>query len=1281
MRLELLKNPKILILLCFFILSALFVHYFKTINRELDVTSLVENWQTEGRLVVLNDWEMTFHACPPGVKENLLSCKILNTTPLVLSMPAKDSLKEVFSKLSEQPNTVQLRHSLSIQERTYLSKYNFWNLVIPRSVQNKIVSDHNGQHSEYRGVGRNVNFPYDAKELLESGEIKIDLFFGDLPWFGPSDWPAALAKNEVADSYLQIQKNVWFSEILPDVLIMSLAILFCLFALVLDHSPAFLAMTLYVVSRSIRLFCANLIQFLPAGKTYLYLFYLASDGAVIGFALLSIALMFQLIPKISSRVILLISAIIFIIPASSYLFFETSSLDLALQSSDLWADLLICGLFLMLLPMALKKLHENATSISQKTQARINQPHIYLQAIRIFMVSAGVIIHTWSSFDALQIKASGGVRPHLDWRANALLPLWIATSLLSVGSISRHMIKYAISMRGRLESILSGTKEMVTSRTSLVAAVHSARNIICEIKCLQNAELEIYIPANSKNVSDRIQKYALSAQQCRERFSPAFIAFVPFSNSFENSLCKSNSEQLISSVHRNSNWKCTIIFKSDQCKNLATEDLDYVNTLMQSLAITLENLETYEALRRADKLKDEFLANTSHELKTPLVGIIGLSDSLIDGATGPLSLQTLQHLNLISFSARRLSHLVNDILDFSKLREQAVELKLRAVDLKVLTDIVLSVSKPLIGKKEIILINSISQNFKTALADESRLQQIFYNLVGNAIKFTEKGTIEVNAKYENETILVTISDSGEGIDKDRQSEIFKSFVQADGSTERKHGGTGLGLAVTQKLVELHGGEIWVESERGSGSRFTFTLKTSTDVPQSSTDNIILGARYADSSEMISQNAIELQNPSQQNEDFSLKHKILIVDDEAVNRQVLVSQLSALPYELQVASSGKEALELIWKDKPDVVLLDIMMPEMSGLEVCARIREKFEASDLPVVMLTAKNQLGDLVAGFEAGANDFLTKPFTKKELLARVRAHIQIATTTHAYSRFVPNDLLRILGREHIVDVKLGDQVQREMTILFLDIRSFTRLSEGMTPKENFDFLNSYFKTINPVVVRNKGFIDKYIGDAILALFPECPDDALNASAELVRELRPFNAGRIAKGLEPISIGLGTHTGKLMLGTIGNEARMEGTVISDAVNLASRIEGMSKFFGVPVLTSLQTIRKLKPESQFTTRVLGRVRAKGSSKILEIAEVFDGDEEQLRNLKIATREEFENGLNCYYIKDFKGSAKHFESVLKINESDGAAQFYHKRSKALIANPPFGSWEGVEELRDK
>ena len=219
------------------------------------------------------------------------------------------------------------------------------------------------------------------------------------------------------------------------------------------------------------------------------------------------------------------------------------------------------------------------------------------------------------------------------------------------------------------------------------------------------------------------------------------------------------------------------------------------------------------------------------------------------------------------------------------------------------------------------------------------------------------------------------------------------------------------------------------------------------------------------------------------------------------------------------------------------------------------------------MLTAKDRVSDLVEGLGVGANDYLTKPVSKNELLARIKTHIELSKINIAYGRFVPREFLRFLERESIVDVRLGDQVLKEMSILFADIRSFTTLSEGMSPEENFNFLNSYLSRVGPVIRNRRGFIDKYIGDAVMALFPESADDALQAAIAIQKEVAIYNRYRQKSGYRAIAIGIGLHRGSLMLGTIGEEQRMESTVISDAVNLASRLEELTKVYGVSILIS------------------------------------------------------------------------------------------------------------------
>ncbi|MEQ9671129.1 ATP-binding protein [Coleofasciculus sp. G2-EDA-02] len=703
------------------------------------------------------------------------------------------------------------------------------------------------------------------------------------------------------------------------------------------------------------------------------------------------------------------------------------------------------------------------------------------------------------------------------------------------------------------------------------------------------------------------------------------------------------------------------------------------------------------ALERMDKLKDEFLANTSHELRTPLNGMIGIAESMIDGATGSLTEKQRTNLSMVVSSGRRLSHLINDILDFAKLKHKTIELQIKPVGIREVTDIVLRLSQPLLGQKHIQLINRIGIDIPPVKADENRVQQILYNLVGNAIKFTDKGVVEVSANVVNSYLEITVADRGIGIPETQIPRIFESFEQADGSTAREYGGTGLGLAITKQLVELHGGQIWVESTLGVGSRFTFTLPLSEFVESLDSDNLTApqpiesatptlwkGFTLNGSATEVKTNQIVTDEITTTAAEFAVnqnKLKILVVDDEPINIQVLVNHLSLENYGITQASNGMEALNIIQRGfKPDLILLDVMMPRMTGYEVCQKIREQFPPNELPVVLLTAKNQVSDLVEGLESGANDYLTKPIYKKELLARIKTHIHLSKINLAYGRFVPREFLRFLQKESILDVQLGDQVLENMTVLFSDIRDFTSLSENMSPKDNFNFLNSYLKRVGPVIRNHQGFIDKYIGDAVMALFPESAQAAVRAAVEMQRQVVIYNQHRGSLSYAPIAIGVGLHTGTLMLGTIGEEQRMESTVIADAVNLASRLEGLTKVYKAGILISEQTLSCLEQPGEFSYRFLGQVRVKGKKTAVGVYEVYDGEPPSLITLKTQTRGEFERGVCLYHQEQFAEALAIFQSIVQVNSGDHAAKFYVKRCQQMQIYGMSQDWQEMETFND-
>ena len=271
-------------------------------------------------------------------------------------------------------------------------------------------------------------------------------------------------------------------------------------------------------------------------------------------------------------------------------------------------------------------------------------------------------------------------------------------------------------------------------------------------------------------------------------------------------------------------------------------------------------------------------------------------------------------------------------------------------------------------------------------------------------------------------------------------------------------------------------------------------------------------------------------------------------------------------------------------------------------------------------------------------------------------AELEIAEAT---SRFVPNEFLAFLGCDSIVDIKLGEAVELEMSVLFSDIRDFTTLSEQMTPTDNFKFINSYLSRMEPLIVENQGFIDKYIGDAIMALFSEGADDAVKAGIAMLQTLAEYNRARASLGYVPVEIGVGINTGSLILGIVGGKSRMDGTVISDAVNLASRIESLTKNYGVSLLITQQTFDRLTNPADYAIRVIDKVQVKGKSEWVTVYEVFDADLAEVKAGKLATLQLFTEALSLYNMKSLRQAAGLFADCLRQNPGDKVARIYLER----------------------
>ncbi|MCL6265488.1 tetratricopeptide repeat protein [Flagellimonas myxillae] len=709
------------------------------------------------------------------------------------------------------------------------------------------------------------------------------------------------------------------------------------------------------------------------------------------------------------------------------------------------------------------------------------------------------------------------------------------------------------------------------------------------------------------------------------------------------------------------------------------EDEEKKRAILEERERTEIEKQRVSELQKIDQLKDEFLANTSHELRTPLVGIIGLTESLKDGIAGALPPKAIENLDMIANSGKRLSHLVNDILDFSKLKNKDLILSKRPVDIYAVANIVLQLSKPLLQGKQVKLINSIPKEVVLVDADENRLQQIMYNLLGNAIKFTPKGYITLLAEPKNDMLSVVVSDTGIGIPKDKLETIFNSFEQVDGSTQREYGGTGLGLSVTKKLVELHGGTIQATSEEGKGSIFTFTLPISAEKRKKTKAKFDASMDFVQNLNTYKEELLAEDKPKLDTQGIN----ILIVDDEPVNRRVLENHLTVAGYSIFEASSGKEALKILDSGTNfSLILLDVMMPGLSGYEVCKKIREDIPASELPIILLTAKNRINELVAGFDAGANDYLTKPFSKNELLSRIRTHVNLNTIHRATSKFVPLEFVQSVGKESITDVRLGDHVEKNVTVLFSDIRDYTTLAESMTPTQNFKFVNAYVGRMGPIIKENKGFVNQYLGDGIMALFTDEPENALDAAIEMQRTLALYNKRRIEeKGYKPITVGMGLHSGPLVMGIIGDTKRNDPAVIADTVNSGARVEGVTKHYGANIIISESCLTSMKDSSGFNFRYLGKVKVKGKQKVMGIYECIDGDSVESISLKLKTKKDYDEGVKLFFDQQFEEAAKLFEKVLAQNPEDTVAVYFQNKANIYAISGAPGNWQSVTVMHEK
>ncbi|WP_268042385.1 ATP-binding protein [Clostridium aestuarii] len=424
-------------------------------------------------------------------------------------------------------------------------------------------------------------------------------------------------------------------------------------------------------------------------------------------------------------------------------------------------------------------------------------------------------------------------------------------------------------------------------------------------------------------------------------------------------------------------------------EELKTRNIELNATKEQLRIQNIELEEVQKHLLNLDRMKDEFLTKVSHELKTPLHGIIGLAECTRDTLSNQPAMESENNLDLIIKSGVRLANLVDEIADFSTLKNNQVRLNKTSVCIQNITQMIITLEKFLVDNKKVKLENHVSEEIPLVYADNERLMQILHNLIRNAIKFTHEGLVSVSAHLEGDNVLISVRDTGIGIPQSRLKLIFNPFEQGNSQDGKVYSGLGLGLSISKSLLELHNSVLYVVSNPGEGSCFSFSLPR-WHGKDNHTEKITFNTTSITSrTQMTATTTVSEYNPLEhfQKEQPGTK-KILVVDDEEVNLAVAKNCFYGMNYSVFCIKNGQDALIEIDKNHYDLVLLDMMMPGLNGIEVCREIRKKYSENTLAVIIATVRNCPEDIQIAFMAKVNDYIVKPFHKKELLARVQAQL-----------------------------------------------------------------------------------------------------------------------------------------------------------------------------------------------------------------------------------------------------------------------------------------------------
>ncbi|MBE8998542.1 response regulator [Nostoc sp. LEGE 12447] len=625
-------------------------------------------------------------------------------------------------------------------------------------------------------------------------------------------------------------------------------------------------------------------------------------------------------------------------------------------------------------------------------------------------------------------------------------------------------------------------------------------------------------------------------------------------------------------------------------------DIDLAKAVAAQAAIAVQQSHLYQKTRQQaerllelDKQKTEFFQNISHEFRTPITLIQGPLESAVAAGEGLSYSQSAIALR----NSRRLLRLVNQLLDLQRLDAGRMQPSFHPCDLVEFVSQIVESFRPYCEKKRLHLATQLDECSPVYL-DMEKFDKVVYNLLSNAMKFTpEGGTISVRLKSEQDRCILQVQDTGIGIVKEQIPHLFERFRQAEGSANRSYEGSGLGLALVKELVELHGGHVTVESVYGQGTTFSLwlvtgnghlpvqqVLETPAEVNTSRANVELADLELVESTTDNIEDITINFSPKIDTQDSALKtqHSILVVDDNPDLRTYVSEIFRRNGYHVRTARNGYEGHSLAKEIIPSLIVTDLMMPLVSGLEMIQMIRNEEKLKGTPIILLTAKVDEETRIEGTEHGADAYLAKPFNDRELLAEVRnllalkenerriVELNTYLTESVLKRFLPAVLVQ---KAATGDLTLDLRPEpRLITVLFSDIVGFTQLSNTLRSRRVAELLNEYLEAMTKVVFGNGGTVDKFMGDAILALYgaPEelTPNEqvrrAINTARAMHRSLADLNQRWREQGvfdgdrLTSVQFRCGIHQGTAVVGMFGSAERADYTAIGPSVNIAARLQ-------------------------------------------------------------------------------------------------------------------------------